>query len=378
MFISVRHAQEIVMEIGNVVGQNINLMDEHGVIIASTDPNRIGSHHSAANEILTRGLEELYVSPEEADATTRPGLNLAVKDGDSTVGVVGISGDYGSVYGYGRIVKKMTEILIRERTEEDSRRADRRILHRFLEEWVLEDGFRRGGQDFAERGQALGIDIRLPRRVLVVSPAIETHTLAPEAEQRLSAELESLLTMRRQALTFRSAGRQIVLLQTRREAELLTFAREIQHSVRQAYDLPLIVGCDGDAPDVHTAYRQAERAWQAARLLPERLALYRQLALELFADEVSAHTKREYLRKVFPDQDEAQLTDWMLLLDAYFAADGSLQKAAVQLYIHKNTLQYRLLKLRELSGYDLRHPGDAAVFYLARAFYSQLREISLL
>ena len=374
MFLSIRHAQEIVMEIGNIVGQNINLMDEQGVIIASTDPSRIGSHHQAANSILTQGLEEVYVSPEQASDSTRTGLNLAVKDGERTVGVVGISGEYDSIYGYGQIVKKMTEILIRERSEEDTRRVDRQVLHRYLEEWVLEDGFRRGGQDFVEKGQRLGIDIRLPRRVLVVSPQFEPGTGAREREERLVAELEPFILMNRQALTFRAAGHQIVLLNTRREEDLLQYARKLQRTAWQAFNLPLVIGCGGDPADLHIAYRQAERALQAAYMMSGRLAAYRQLALELFADEVTGHTKREYIQKIFPGQDEAQLTDWMQLLDAYFAADGSLQKAAAQLYIHKNTLQYRLLKLRSLSGYDIRRPGDAAIFYLARTFYNQLNE----
>lgn len=374
MLISVQSAQEIVMEIGNIVGHNINLMDEKAEIIASTDPSRIGTCHHAANTILMQGLDELYVSSQQSNETTRPGLNLAIKNGNKTVGVVGISGDYDSVYGYGQIVKKMTEILIRERSEEDIRRTDRRIMHRFLEEWVLEDGFRRGGQEFAERGRALGIDVRLPRRVLVVSPLSNPEMAASVKEQHLAVELEHFIILNRQALTFRSAGQQVILLNTRQEEVVIQYAQTLQQAARQGFNWPLIVGCDGGAPDIHTAYHQAERAWQAAQMMPERLALYRQLTLELFADEVSAYTKQEYIHKVFPGQTEVQLAEWMRFLDAYFTAEGSLKVAAELLYIHKNTLQYRLLKLREISGYDLRRPGDAAVFGIARSFYSQLME----
>ena len=372
MLLSVHHAQEIVMEIGNIIGQNINLMDEQGVIIASTDPSRIGNHHLGANAIITQGLNELYISPEQASDTTRPGLNLAIKNGGKTMGVVGISGDRESIYGYGQIVKKMTEILIRERVEEDTRRVDRHLVHRYLEEWVLEDGFRNGGQDFVEKGRAMGIDIRIPRRVLVVRPLFDPETQVREREERLAAELEPFIMMNRQALTFRAVGQQIVLLNTQREETMLHYARQLQQAAMQAFGLPLAIGCDGSSTDIHTAYRQAERALQAASVIPGRLALYRQLALELFADEVTRSTKEEYVRKLFPGQSEAQLDGWMRLLEAYFSTNGSLQKAAAQLYIHKNTLQYRLLKLRELSGYDLRHPDGGAVFYLAHSFYRQL------
>ena len=68
MKISSESAQSIVMEIGNIVGQNINMMDEKGYIIASTDPDRVGSFHEGARRILDRQLDELYIKPEDRAA----------------------------------------------------------------------------------------------------------------------------------------------------------------------------------------------------------------------------------------------------------------------------------------------------------------------
>ncbi|MFQ9679345.1 MAG: PucR family transcriptional regulator [Ruthenibacterium lactatiformans] len=58
--------------------------------------------------------------------------------------------------------------------------------------------------------------------------------------------------------------------------------------------------------------------------------------------------------------------DWTS--EAYFAAEGSIQAAADALYIHKNTLQYRLKRLEELTGCDVRRPSQAPVFYMAVLF----------
>ena len=137
MKISSESAQSIVMEIGNIVGRNINMMDEKGYIIASTDPDWVGSFHGGTRRILDRHLDELYIRPEAATETMRGGLNLAVKLYRDIVGVIGITGVCEEIFGYGQIVKKMTEILIREKSEEDAKRMDRLILNRFLEGWVL-------------------------------------------------------------------------------------------------------------------------------------------------------------------------------------------------------------------------------------------------
>ena len=113
MHLSYLSAQQIVQEISAIVGQHVNIMDSDGVIIASTDPSRIGHVHEGAKRIIDEDLPELYISLEMETATTRNGLNLPLTINGRVVGVVGITGRYDQVVSYGQIVKKMTEILLR-------------------------------------------------------------------------------------------------------------------------------------------------------------------------------------------------------------------------------------------------------------------------
>lgn len=55
--------------------------------------------------------------------------------------------------------------------------------------------------------------------------------------------------------------------------------------------------------------------------------------------------------------DAAGRTDYVATLQAYFSANCDLGKAARLLYVHRNTLKYRLERLQELAGLDL---DDAA------------------
>ena len=168
MQLSRRSAQQIVEQIGKLVRQNINLMDESGHIIASTDPKRIGSFHQGAYRIISERLPELYITPEMETPSVRQGIKLPLEVKGTVVGVIGITGGYQEVFSYGQIVKKMTEILIAEGWEQEQQRLDNRVLTRFLEEWVLGAGMS-NPQTLSDRGFALGIAIRTPRRVVVVS-----------------------------------------------------------------------------------------------------------------------------------------------------------------------------------------------------------------
>ena len=53
------------------------------------------------------------------------------------------------------------------------------------------------------------------------------------------------------------------------------------------------------------------------------------------------------------------------LLALYFANELSLQETAHKLYLHKNTLQYRLNRIRARSGLDPRRFRDACAMYTA-------------
>lgn len=53
----------------------------------------------------------------------------------------------------------------------------------------------------------------------------------------------------------------------------------------------------------------------------------------------------------------------------YFQEKGNLDHMAERLYVHRNTIQYRIIKLLKHTGYDLRTPRDACLLYFASSFY---------
>ena len=87
-------AQDFVEATSLLVGQRtINIMDQKGVIIASTEKHRIGDFHQGAAEVLETGKpvlikkEDLYRYPG-----TKEGYNMPIFLNDRIIGVVGIFG----------------------------------------------------------------------------------------------------------------------------------------------------------------------------------------------------------------------------------------------------------------------------------------------
>ena len=82
---------------------------------------------------------------------------------------------------------------------------------------------------------------------------------------------------------------------------------------------------------------------------------------ELLLENISEQVKVFYIEKVLgklkPEDCE--------LLRCYFGNDMSLRKTAQQMFLHKNSLQYRLNHIWKISGYNPRGFRDAVVLYEA-------------
>lgn len=125
--------------------------------------------------------------------------------------------------------------------------------------------------------------------------------------------------------------------------------------------------------EIFDAVTDTPRAVQQARLARDaatgsgsvmHFGAARVAALVAASPELSAGIARDVLRGVLdlPAHDRALL---LATLRAWFDCGGSSSDAGRQLHCHANTVRYRLGKLSELTGRDLRAPVDAAHLYLA-------------
>ncbi len=113
MEISSEIAQEIVFQMKSVLHQEINFMDSNSMIIASTDKNRIGDFHEGASTVLAT-KQALIIENDQIYKGSKRGINIPIELYEEVIGVIGITGERAAVEKHGAIIKKMTEILIKE------------------------------------------------------------------------------------------------------------------------------------------------------------------------------------------------------------------------------------------------------------------------
>ena len=235
--------QTIANEMGRITKQHVNIMDTKGVIVASTDPARLNTFHAGSAHLLESGLAELIIHSDDQFPGTRRGINLPINLNGQAIGVVGITGSYEQVIGYGNVIKKMTEILILEIHMNQRLKMQNQVVERFL-------------------GELLDTQI-----------STDTDAVAQTSD---------------------------ILLQ--------------------------------------------------------------------LLDQLPKTAKIHYQSQLFKHHTPEEKEEAMTLLQTYFEHNRSIEKTAQTLFVHKNTVQYKLNKIIEKTGYNPRQIKDAVLLYLGIQF----------
>lgn len=134
--------------------------------------------------------------------------------------------------------------------------------------------------------------------------------------------------------------------------------------------LPVVVGVGGVASDVSAIVASREAANRALRVLRDGVApgtasrsvarladVYTQSLLLELRDLAAARGERPVgpIARLL-DYDERNDSGLAETLDAWLDANGDVRTAAAALFIHPNTLRYRLRRLEQVSGLDLSDP----------------------
>lgn len=138
---------------------------------------------------------------------------------------------------------------------------------------------------------------------------------------------------------------------------------EAMQAVRVSYDKMTT-----EFEQLHLAYKHAEVALHLGVTFKngKRIHSYHDLGLEKLLYRISNEDAKEYLEENLPAFDFSTLDNEMRsTIKALFNNQLNIAETAKELYIHRNTLIYRLDKFQKLTGLDLRIFDDAIICKVA-------------
>ena len=370
-------AMQIVEEISGIIHQHINFIDENGIIIASTDPSRIDSVHMGAKRMIDEGLPQLIIASDDEYPGSRKGINLPITADEKVIGVIGITGEPHEVAKFGEIIRKFTEMTIRDVAIREQKEQRDKVLSRFLENWLSDPGLP-DSAGFEKTALSLGVNTHVKRRVIVASFAVSDISSFTDLQDRLD---RATRLVRQRLLnhpdhhTIRIGARLVFLVLQQSDEQLRKPLQDLIDECLAYYQLQLHVGVDRETqhPAMAEAFAQAQKALSASTALgSSKLLFYRDLHLDLFMHEIPESVKHEFVAKIFGACTPRECEEYCTVLTLLYHHNGSIQATADELFIHKNTLQYKLNRLHQLTGYDPRHTQNIALYTLAMEFKKSL------
>ena len=335
MLINHENSQKIAERIGGILHRNVNIMDEEGRIVASTDPTRIGALHEAACKLIEQNIPEMDVYSIDQMTGSREGINLPLQIDGKTIGVIGVTGNPDELRDIGLVITEMAEILFSETLQTLRQQSISRQRRHFLEQLLFSTPSA-PSETFERRGKALGVFLRRIHAVGVLSMAAELQ------DANTAAFYDTLLSILRThlgdtiLLNHLYLGQKLILfLGADIQPYLLTQVNKALHAAQAAGHMPccgLAGGCESYT-QLNRIYAQADKALEVALSTNTgQVCVYDDLVLDF--------------------------------LEIYFACNGSVQAISQKLFIHKNTVQYKIKKIADATGYDPRRLTDAVLLYL--------------
>lgn len=369
MIIDQELAQQIVDHLMGIVQRNVNIMDCNGIILASGQSERLGQFHQGGL-LAAQQRHVVEIEPLETQhfLGALPGAMWPIVLREKVIGVVGVTGKPDEVRSTAQLVKTVTELIL----EREMFQADYRSEHRFrsrLLKRLLSPELKPEEGELRTLAELQGYHLGLPRQVWLLR-------LRTEAAPFLDEKLHNLAADRLHETVLRAVNEAGVLQQEdlglfykkdvfcmlkdvragngmpRPEAalKLLTHLQEA---------LPAIcfsIGIGGQTVGDEELWRSYQEAFFAAetlggglRSIYEKNVLLAYLLQQSPGPGVSSLALRPLKEMLETLKDKEELLQSLTVLLRH---NLNVSAAAESLYVHRNTLRFRLEKIKKTLHLD--------------------------
>ena len=116
---------------------------------------------------------------------------------------------------------------------------------------------------------------------------------------------------------------------------------------------------------MYKSYKEAKMAIDVGKIFyaERNVVAYSDLGIGRLIYQLPVNLCKIFVEEIFGDNVPYDLDEETLItINKFFENNLNVSETSRQLYIHRNTLVYRLDKLQKMTGLDLRNFDDAIIF----------------
>lgn len=345
-------AQDFVEATSLLVGQRtINIMDQKGIIIASTEKHRIGDFHQGASEVLATG-KPVRIKKEDLPRYpgTKEGYNMPIFLNDEIIGVVGIFGCEEEVQSIANLLRVYVTQSFSQLQMTQKQNLEAELRNQLLR--LLLFGGKSQKEMITKLCGMLDLQLEFPVRIILLYERAAERNMKHLLDYHQFIQnliWKNMLDRRRDVFGIQNADYVILLggsgelLETRKRLDKL-----LQEIEREAVWNAAVSSPCRNMEEVSEGMKEVSvlrnRRGGMIQNLEEHICRMQYL-MGRFTVQDGARTVVRMLRRLEDQHGEKQAEQLLQTAQVYYEYGGSVAKAAEKLNLHKNTLLYRMKQL---------------------------------
>lgn len=330
----------------NITRKDLSVVEKEGKVIATTEENMIGRQIDAIENFVG----------SQADSQLILGYQyFKVYDNGIPEYVIQVKGEDEDGYRIGKIAAFQIQSLLvayKERYDKDNF-----IKNLLLDNLLLVDIY--------SMAKKLHIENNIRRIVYLIETNIDK-------DMNIVEIVRSIFPAKTKDFVTAVDEHSIILVKELREKETMDeiekIAKMISDTLSTELNVKVYISIGtvvSDLKDVSRSYKEAKMALEVGKIFEnEKLIVnYEKLGIGRLIYQLPLSLCKMFIKEVLhgltmDDFDEETLAT----VNKFFENNLNVSETSRQLYIHRNTLVYRLDKLQKMTGLDLRNFDDAIIF----------------
>lgn len=340
--------QTSIDELKSITRVDLCVYEAGGAIAATTS-----SDLEMGNELI----DSFVQSPADSQVIGRAHLLKIYEDGE-LVYVLVARGMGDDAYMVGKIAVSQIKALLTAYKE----RLDK---NNFLQNLLLDNMLL---MDIYNKAKKLRIDVNSPRAVFIVEVGQDKDSIVNEV-------LRSIFTNQVGDYVTAVDETNVVLIKSVEAGCTTEKLTEIADTIvammnaEAMIDVRVSIGTVvNELKDVSKSYKEARMALDVGKIFyaESKVSAYSMLGIGRLIYQLPVNLCKLFIEEIFGDNVPDDLDEETLItINTFFENNLNVSETSRQLFVHRNTLVYRIEKLQKSTGLDLRNFDDALTFKIA-------------
>lgn len=386
--------QTTVKEVEEISPFPLSVSDADGYIIGDSDPERISTFHQPSSDVLKQDAPQLFHKSRLAGFdNVFPGVALPLHLDSKTRGVLGIIGDPEEVLPYAKLIKRHVEVIWQDITRNQMEELETSLLETFIRYLLLSEAS--DPEKITSYCELLHIDSTRNRYCILIDigdvllkRVRRTEQLTEVARFRktlLETVSQCFTTTNQDLVTFLNTEKIILLKSLPSGASYSTQIQPFEnegkalHKMLHHMNVPRVSvaagGLCSNLEHMHTSFHEAERLIYYGEQFSFASGVYTFHQWDTLKTLLPHQVDPDFLLKLKdrlkPLYEDKQFHDLAASFKAYCHHNLNISTASRALYLHRNTLIYRLKKIEKAIGLDLDSFTDCMMVYITLENHDQ-------